>query len=223
MCVVGLTMGRFLGAGVKAHEPKLWMIFVLLFIVGIGSAVFHGTLSIAGQVFDELPISLMSLFGAFMLRPLKKWNMTVRGVVFTPVFFIALTVFSTLASLLVPAMSHVFVLAFLPITVVSFVSEYRDSSDAVQQQAKKPFAVALFFVFIAFGGWLIDRFLCVQLQSFLGFNPQLHAWWHFNISICFWACTVTGVILRAGGDNVKTQIQTRFLLPPTLVVVKDDE
>ena len=57
----------------EAHEPNLYLLWVCTTIVSIGSCYFHGTLSVAGQVFDELPLMIISIFGMFMYVPVHKW------------------------------------------------------------------------------------------------------------------------------------------------------
>jgi alkaline ceramidase len=196
------------------------MLFTLLFIVGIGSVYFHGSLSIAGQVLDELPISLLCMFGCFMLRPKKKWHDSLRSFLFSDSFFICAIIGSTLISILYPVLSHVFVLSWLPLTIGSFFQEFNAASEKGKNAARGLFGITIMFFCLAFGCWLLDRLACEQVQAIFGFNPQLHAFWHVFISFTFWGCVCTGIIIRCSGDGIQvTPKPSGFVMPYIAVVV----
>lgn len=62
-----------------SFEPTLWILWMLFASIGIGSVIFHGTLSVAGQVLDELPIVLMTITSLILLIPKRKWRPSYRA------------------------------------------------------------------------------------------------------------------------------------------------
>ena len=182
------------------------------------SVYFHGTLSVAGQVLDELPISLLAMFGCFMLVPPHKWNLRVRAVLFSPRFFLTSTVASTIACILYPVLSHVFCVSWIGTTSFCFFREFGSATAAAQRAARGMFGITLGTFGAAFSCWLIDRFLCHELQASLGFNPQLHAWWHVFVSFTFWGCVCTGIILRCHADKVPIKLRpTAWGMPEVIM------
>jgi len=206
LIAVGLVAKLFVAKNVSEKEPNLYLVWLLMALVGSGSVLFHATLSVAGQVFDELPISLLCLFGGFMLRPLHKWDMNIRDVVFTWQFLLSLVATAGIGSLLQPIVSHVLCLMFCPVTTYSFIVEYIEASEVAQRQAKRIFFITIFFFILAVASWLTDRLVCTEVQSFLGWNPQLHAWWHVFMSFTFLSAVITGIILRTHGDGYKVKL-----------------
>ena len=64
----------FKGSKMEKHEPNVYLLWISNLTIGLGSVYFHGSLSIAGQILDELPIIIMNVFGMFMMFPLHKWR-----------------------------------------------------------------------------------------------------------------------------------------------------
>jgi len=188
-------------------------------MVGLGSALFHATLSIAGQVLDELPISILVLYAIIVIRPLKKWDKRFRAVLFSPIFFFPLVFGSAIACLLFPLISHAITLSCIPICVYCYAMEYN--------QCKNPnihnlFWGAVLFLVAALAVWLADRFACNSLQIFfigsIGFYPQFHAIWHVFISCCFWMLVATGMLIRLVGDKKKSYVRFFGGIPYTSMV-----
>lgn len=66
----------------RSFEPVSWVIWVLMAFVGVGSVLFHGTLSVAGQILDELPIVLTTTTCLLLLIPKRKWRPSYRASLF---------------------------------------------------------------------------------------------------------------------------------------------
>ena len=55
--------------------------FTLIAVIGTGSEYFHGTLSAAGLVLDELPIILLAFFGNLICISRHKWHSQRLGII----------------------------------------------------------------------------------------------------------------------------------------------
>jgi len=200
--------GLWFYSNLLRYEPNLWMVWLLMSIVGFGSMYFHATLSLAGQVLDELPISLLVFYSLVFLRPLKKWNPRVRGILFSPYFYFWFLIGSAIVCLTFPLLSHATTLVCIPIAVYFFSMEFRECKNP---NVRRFFWYSIFFITTAFSAWLSDRFACNSLQNFftksIGFYPQFHALWHFLVSCCFWALLVTGMLIRLTGDSKRAHVR----------------
>jgi len=218
--IAAFVAPRFICPDVHEHEPKLWMIWASMACVGIGSVTFHATLSVAGQILDELPICMLSMFGVFMIRPLHKWNASLRETLFSGPVFVGTLFGSTLACLLFPVLSHVFCVSWMPILLYTYASEYMSSNSLAKKHAKGMFTLTLTFFAGAFTCWLLDRFSCERITSIFGYYPQLHAWWHVLISFTFWCAVITGIILRCEADGLKVRLKPSRFMVPHVVMAK---
>jgi len=200
--------GLWFYSNIHSHEPNLWMVWLLMTLVGFGSMYFHATLSVAGQVLDELPISLLIFYAMVFISPLKKWNPRVRGILFSPVFFFWTVLGSAIVCLTFPLLSHAVTIVCIPVAIYGFSKEF---SETKNPRVRRYFWYAVFFITAALTAWLSDRFACHALQIYfiksIGFYPQLHALWHVLISCCFWALVVTGMLMRLTGDKKKAFVR----------------
>ena len=103
------------------HVTKgIYIIFLLLTLVGCGSVYFHSTLSLAGQLMDELLILWVVMIGYSILMPnqfLPKYFKANKNVYSLLVF--VFTVIATLVCLLDPYLNAYFLmLSSLPILLM---------------------------------------------------------------------------------------------------------
>jgi alkaline ceramidase len=187
------------------YEPNFVIIWLFIILVGIGSTLFHATLSVAGQVLDELPICLLVVTATLMATPRNKWTPHCRERFFSRKFFFCMTPSLTVICVLYPSLSHVVCLLAVPATVVGFLRLYFQMPVAVRPT--KTIQLTLVLLLSAIACWVADRVYCSELQALLGFNPQLHSWWHILMSGVVWTVTVVGLQTRACGDKVPYQIR----------------
>jgi len=162
--------------------PNVVLVFALIVIIGIGSAYFHGTLSVTGQIMDEMSIFWLVSYSALVVVPPGKHTLIVDLAFQKPVF-VAFTLSTTLIGLFLPHLSHLIVLSCVPFGIYVHHQAFNRSKNAT---TKRRFNAGFVMFCLAWCCWLLDRFLCSYLKrmrSSLGFQPQLHAAWHILIGI----------------------------------------
>jgi alkaline ceramidase len=55
----------------ELHEPNLYLVWMCIVISATGSVYFHSTLSVAGQVLDELPLIILAIYGISLSIPAR--------------------------------------------------------------------------------------------------------------------------------------------------------
>lgn len=162
--------------------PNVYLILLLVVLIGVGSFWFHATLSVFGQIMDELSIIWISIYGAFLVVKKRDHPLLVAAV-FQHSVCLAMVMCTTLLALFAPVVSHFFVLASAPAGVFNYACAYRRSKSP---RMKQMFWTSMRFFAAAWTCWLTDRLACGQMQALretLGFQPQLHAAWHLFVSV----------------------------------------
>ncbi|KAK5814970.1 ceramidase-domain-containing protein [Linnemannia elongata] len=169
-----------------AKEARFRYLFGTLFLVGLGSVLFHGTLRHKMQLLDELPMLYSATIILFILveakhGPQGQWFPLVLAA------WLATTtlIFSTATGNL---QFYTFQSTY---TILQFGMIYYLRILHVQQRTLKGpnplistlIRRALGFALFAVSIWLIDLRACEYVngltgRSVLRWNLQLHAWWH---------------------------------------------
>ena len=188
----------------QVHEPKFYIIWLFIIFVGLGSFLFHSTLSIAGQVLDELPICLLLIFATCIATPIRNWNLTLRAELFSTTFFLCTAPALTVLCLLYPVISHIVCILSLPASTVSFLHLY-----FAMPVAARPVNVVrstLCILLLSVTAWVVDRVWCSSLRALLGFDPHLHAVWHVGMAALVWGVILIGYTCRLYGDGKPSRI-----------------
>jgi len=155
------------------YGKRFFVVNLMIVMVGLGSAAFHGTLLYTGQILDELPMvyaSLSLLYATLEMeadkKPVYKYSasgLTAFAMVFTGVY------------LYLPDFFIFFVVAYILciLTLVYHVFKICQKPTALRHQ--KLFALGATASYI--GGWLFfwipEVLFCEKLQAF-----NFHAMWH---------------------------------------------
>ena len=190
--------------------------------IGIGSMLFHGTLTVWGQQLDELPMVWHLLISMYIINrgPLET---TKRGKLFLSIglclygliFSIAHVIFRTTTA---------FQVHFGTLLVLLLVRVYhRFRNVQLTADATKILILFLSSGTIGFGMWLLDYHHCDFMKSsFFGFNPQLHSFWHLFMGYFAFSSVVLLKILDNAHVNQSIQIKYIFGIPFAYRIKSDD-
>jgi len=184
---------------VKANnlETRFLVSFIMLFIVGIGSSMFHMTLQYWAQLLDELPMVYSSctfIYSLYMINSEEGENS-----LWLTASLIFYSLFTTVIYLLLPfPIIHQFLYGLTVVVMVYLAAKL------LLQTEDKPnrimFVAGVMTFLLAFGLWNIDNFFCTSIEKFrqtmlsklISPLSQLHGWWHLltgyatymNIQFC---------------------------------------
>ncbi|KAH0540662.1 alkaline ceramidase [Cotesia glomerata] len=167
-------------------NPAIHIIWFLLMIVGISSAYFHATLSLIGQLLDELAILWVYMTGLCIFFPRRYLpNIFRNNRKLFSMFIVLPTLIATGLSVVHPAI-NAFALMCLAIPAFGFMilELKKTKSMRVYRLGVRCGAVWILAVVC----WLNDRLFC---DTWMNLNfPYLHALWHLLIFIASYTATV---------------------------------
>eukprot|EP01047_Picozoa_sp_COSAG01_P012133 COSAG01_NODE_540_length_15746_cov_291.364299_14_plen_298_part_00 len=197
-------------------DRKARFVLVLMCLAGVGSAWFHAQLSFAGQIFDELSVMWLILYGALMVVGEDGGGLLgrIQRVAFNGAFLCCYVTLSCTLAWLVPTVSHVVCLLHAPFLVSVFVTTYRKHRAAVDTNCQVMFAVGICLIVAASICWVLDRFFCHEITAALLFYPQFHALWHVLAYLSVWCGVTVGTYLRCLADGHRAAVAfNKFGLP----------
>ncbi|KAI9905699.1 hypothetical protein PsorP6_014244 [Peronosclerospora sorghi] len=198
-------------------ETRFQIQIVGVMAIGLGSAMFHGTLQYVYQQCDETPMIWSVLVWIYIvynneieripIKNARKYviaHLTITGVVFTVLHAIYrfTTVFQWFFS----------VLAIL--AAVRLCGHYLEVKDSTAR------AVARSYVLTGLLGsacWLIDYHYCHVVRG-LPVNPQAHAWWHTFMGISSYQGLVFMEYVRMSQLKKKVSFQSTCLGIQSIVI-----
>jgi len=184
-------------------ETRMILGCVTTLMVGLGSALFHGTLLFSCQLGDELPMLwavLVTLYSLIESKPHIQY----------PWLPYAMTAFGTLWTVLAPWSHRHYPLAF-EVTFITLEGCCAYLVMPMIRSTKSRTTKLLFFVgfagtfAIAASCWLLDNWLCSTIKSSaaISLNPiylyvgSLHGYWHIFMAIHCYCAFLFFSFLRA--------------------------
>ncbi|XP_041778744.1 alkaline ceramidase [Anopheles merus] len=164
--------GRFI-------QPAIHLIWVLLIVVGLSSAYFHATLSLLGQLLDELTILWVFMATLSLFCPRRHFPRIFKRS--RKRFCLSMTIFSIVAtglSFCHPAI-NAFALMFLAIPATYLL--YKELKIVQDERVYRLGVRNTTILIMAIVCWINDRMFC-DTWSRLNF-PYLHGFWHILIFI----------------------------------------
>ncbi|XP_071964245.1 alkaline ceramidase 2-like [Antedon mediterranea] len=161
----------------------MWLLFVA---VGASSVYFHATLSLVGQLLDELSIIWVVMCGVAMWFPRRFYPKLLKGNrrMFKMIVFM-ITMTSNVMACIKPALNSFFMMPFvLPCVVVLYLEMKRTHCLRIRRLGVS--CAGLWFV--AVSCWVNDKLFCDTWQS-LSF-PYLHCFWHLLVFISGYTAVV---------------------------------
>ena len=182
-----------------------WKLFhFFLFQVGAFSAYFHATLSLLGQMLDEVAILWMLLASYSFFTPNRYRPAFYRDGWAHIISFVA-AVMLTAAWFVAPQMNaYALFIVALPIILMQ-VSEIRVYKNPVTLQMTK---LALLLTAVGFTAWIADKCLCGLWRSLK--IPGLHNVWHLLVAIASYLDMTVFGFLRSSLDKPLSKPTIRY-------------
>jgi len=198
------------------YERRMVIVNLLVALVGIGSAAFHGTLLYTGQIFDELPMVYCSLSFLYAVLEMDAKDKPVYKNLAPGIF--AFSIIFTAVYLYLPSFFIFFVFAFIgciAVLLFSCASIFR-RPETLKHQKVFIVLAALFYV----GGWLVfwipEVAFCDTLQAY-----NFHSLWHVTSTLGAFVMTLFTVFQRELTRGRNPQLDyNRFLGVPLLPYVR---
>jgi len=201
--LLGLSFFGFVGilCGNPTREPRVYAIYLVLVLIGVGSAALHATLHWIFQSSDELPMIYLVLCGIYCCLevdsqpnkaayPSLGLCLTVLSIVNTAIYFTFQHLYIVFLSTF---MAAICLFSFLHMRLAYRLWHIQKRKEANGSKNNKAtitialrFYVIHFLLFVLLGTpiWIIDQFLCNQLSPtydalpFLLRGCTLHVVWH---------------------------------------------
>ncbi|CAF1085432.1 unnamed protein product [Adineta steineri] len=161
----------------KRVTNGITILWLLLIIIGIGSVYFHATLSLAGQLVDEISILWVVMAGYTIFLPAIYFPQSLRAQRHRFIYScIVLTIIVTCLSIIYPY-ANAFALMILGLPSTAFLAIHLSRCD--NRRIKNLGIHCLGMWGVAVTIWICDRLFCSFWLS-ISF-PYLHAFWHVLI------------------------------------------
>lgn len=181
----------------------VWMFFV---VIGLSSAYFHATLSLLGQLLDELSILWVQMVSYTLFTPVQYRPKFLRANQQLYAAFMAILAVSITASAFVQPAINAYALFLVGAPAVTMlVAEIRASRDP---RVVRLGTVTLAALVLAATSWVCDRFLCGMWQALD--MTVLHGLWHVLIFITAYATQVLFCYFHASQDVPESRPVLRY-------------
>ncbi|KAJ8736169.1 hypothetical protein PYW08_006825 [Mythimna loreyi] len=190
----------------KFFNPAINVLWVLLMVVGISSAYFHATLSLVGQLLDELAILWVCVAAFAMFLPKRHFPTFLHGnrrrlAICTTV----LTLLSTGFLVMHPAANAFALMTIAPPTLGFLWAELsRVKCSRVYRLGLRCVAVTFLAIFC----WIMDRMFC---DAWLSIDfPYMHGVWHVLIFIASYTALVLLAYFNVTEESPEQKPQLKY-------------
>lgn len=159
---------------------------MLLIIVGLSSAYFHATLSLLGQLLDEISILWVFMVAQSLFCPRRYMPAVFKGN--RRRFIMVLMLFSTIATVLSIYQPVVNAFALMTLAIPVFFMLYKQLQRETDPRVYRLGIRTIIVLALAITCWINDRLFCDYWSS-LKF-PYLHGFWHILIFIAAYTICV---------------------------------
>jgi hypothetical protein len=181
------------------NQPLFRKCNITLFLVGIGSAVFHSTDTYIGQILDELPMSILTYYYVSIACHIKKWRFP--RVIYISLATLAWSLYLTLR--IYNIFISIFVIQLLiPILIIIVYTNKTNSQ-------KRFLIAATLSAIIAKSCWIYERYLHATFHCPADLSDPLyylHSYWHIGIAIAHYLLMKTMFINITQESLISNQI-----------------
>ena len=212
----GLSNCRNLGI-----ESRYAYSFILILLVGIGSWMFHMTLTFEMQLLDEIPMMWCGSYIVYCLYRSRSTHLTTQA----KIVGILLSSHCLIGTILyVSNKNPIFFQVMFGIVVTSgVVLSIYHNYNYYSPLGLKLSVLAVTFTLIGFLCWNIDNLYCSQVTSlrerifrangslkYLSPITQLHGWWHIFAGFATYAQILSCIQHRLRFLNIKHSVETTW-------------
>jgi dihydroceramidase len=190
--------------GAMLHPPADRSVFHLLTVVGVGSVLFHATLTAWAQMLDEIPMLLVVLhLMSNICVPLQERERLTRrfGVALSLIMMVTAhwkNVFGTLEFYMFQAFFGLLSTSFALYTgLMWYHADIR-----LGQEAKRSFGRGATLFLAGFIMWLTEQCFCSYINSH-AIPVQLHALWHILSAAGTYHLCVYSMLIRNAGRKLR--------------------
>lgn len=190
----------------EVMEMPINHVWALLMVVGMGSVYFHSTLSLIGQLVDEIAILWVIMCSWSLFLPSKFIAKILPDGTDRKVFrgiMLVLTFVLTVICLIEPEVNHNALHLFAIPCVAYTIFKAKGTAN---ETASKLSVIAIVWFVLGFSSWLIDRNFCEYVSAF----PYLHCFWHIFICIGAYLSIVCHAFYFAETEHPETEPQIKF-------------
>jgi len=189
------------------YEKRMVVVNLLVALVGLGSAAFHGTLLYSGQIMDELPMVYASLSFLYVVLEMDAHNKAVYKYL-APLIF-GYSILFTGVYLYLPSFFIFFLIGYIfGILMLIYHCSiiYRNPSTLHHQKVLIVLGISFYI-----GGWLFfwipEVAFCDTLQAF-----NFHAWWHVTSTLGAFVMVIFIVFQREIQRGRNPQLNYNYFL-----------
>ncbi|KAL7043236.1 hypothetical protein ACKWTF_001434 [Chironomus riparius] len=171
----------------KKVNPGIYLVWGLLIIVGIASAYFHATLSLMGQLLDELSILWVYTLTMILFCPKRKLPKFLKNRYVFSGLLLTVGLGASILSVWKPYINAFALMTLIVPTVYLLLVEL----ERVKYKESEVFSLgirSLVLMVCAVTLWLNDRMFCEFYTSMK--ITYLHALWHILIFLSSYTCCV---------------------------------
>ncbi|KAH9397961.1 Hydrolyzes the sphingolipid ceramide into sphingosine and free fatty acid, partial [Tyrophagus putrescentiae] len=178
-------------------DRGIYVIWVLFAVVGIASAYFHATLSLLGQLLDELAILWLLAFSFGMWLPKKyypKWLNDDRRKFKR--LMIGISVVASFMACIYPWINS---FALMSLGIPTFMLLTKELKRCRVQRVKRLGVRCCLCWAAAVISWILDRMFC---ETWSAYNaPYLHGVWHVLIAIASYTVCILFAYFQATNEH----------------------
>lgn len=184
-------------------EWRFRLTFLCEVVTGFGSAMFHGTLQLVHQQWDETPMIWGVLFWVYIMYDQDFVRHGIPDKFVVALFTIIGIGFATLHFMYQLTLTFQFFFGVLAsLCLFRLVGHYASVKDP---RARGVALSSMRTTVCGFGLWLLDYHYCSHMSA-LPINPQGHAWWHILMGVGTYYGPVFMQFVRAEQQQRKAEI-----------------
>ena len=152
--------------GILFFRTRLKKLSIIMILLGLGTALLHGTLRFYGQWLDEISMLILSFYIIKEVRFLR-FNKRTNNLYLFPLilpYFVFERYFC-----------YFFIVFSLLQTYIYFIARKKVIKDTIEYYLIKSYSLILIISFVC---WLLDQLFCEYVMDY-----QLHAVWHVGTAL----------------------------------------